>query len=238
MKLSIIIPCFQNEKQLPNTVSRIVDSTTKLAEVETQIILIDDHSKDGTWQTIERLSQQYPSVNGFRLERNIGAYNAILIGMEKASGSHLLVMAADGDDPPELIPEMVQLMADDVDAVLGDRIQSEKDFLTKLASSFFRTVLKVVGAKNLASGGSDFVLVKRELAEQCAQNGWKSGNTLIQLVQHARDVRTVGYTKGRSKPTTWTFSKKVRLFLQTVNQFVRIPFIKPKAEQSLVSKSC
>ncbi|MFM1876529.1 MAG: hypothetical protein RL266_2266 [Bacteroidota bacterium] len=238
MKLSIIIPCFQNETQLPDTVSRIVSSTGKLAGVESQIILIDDQSKDGTWKTIKRLAEKHPNVSGYQLERNIGAYNAILIGMEQVSGSHILVMAADGDDPPELIPEMTRLMTGNVDAVLADRVQSEKRFATKLASNLFWAVLKSVGAKNLTSGGSDFMLVRRELVEKCTRQGWKSGNTLIQLIQHARETRTVGYTKGRSKPTTWTFIKKAKLFLQTVNQFVRIPFVKSQAERSSVSNTC
>lgn len=223
MLVSIIIPCYQNEAQLPETVER-VQLAIKGLDTTFQIILIDDGSTDGTWLAIQDLAGRFQNTTGIKLKTNIGAYNAILAGFDTAKGDALLVMAADGDDPPKLIPDLVKNL-NGRDAVLANRSNSEKSFSSVLGSKLFYEILKTIGAKNIPEGGSDFLIVKRTILETCRQQSFRSGNTLIQLAQHANEIATVPYTKGRSKPTTWSFIRKATLFLQTVNQFITIPFV-------------
>ena len=237
MQVSIVIPCYNNQHQLFDTVSRVVSACTAV-ESDFEIILIDDNSQDETWSTIQQLASQFRTVSGFKLIENVGAYNAILTGFNQAKGTSVLVMAADGDDPPELIPNLLNEMSEKVDAVLANREQSEKDIFTRISGSIFRVCLKLAGAKNLTPGGSDFMLFKKELVDECHREGWKSGNTLIQIIQHASSIRTIPYTKGKSRPSTWTFAKKLRLFIQTMHQFVPIPTIDSKAKQGNIAASC
>lgn len=154
------------------------------------------------------------------------------------TGETTIIMAADGDDPPELIPDLLKRYSKETDAVLAVREQSEKGAFSILMSSVFFSVLKLIGAKNVFKGGSDFMLVSKEMINQCQSDGWKSGNTLIQLVQHAYQVQTIGYTKRHSKPSTWSFKKKATLFLQTVNQFVCMPGFSSKPTETVVVETC
>jgi glycosyltransferase involved in cell wall biosynthesis len=220
-----------------DTVSKVI-SACATVEPEFEVLLIDDNSRDETWSIIQQLASQFSAVSGFKLKENVGAYHAILTGFYQAKGANILVMAADGDDPPGLIPKLLNEMSEEFDAVLANREQSEKDIFTRISGSIFRVCLKLAGAKNLTPGGSDFMLFKKNLVDQCHREGWKSGNTLIQIIQHASSIRTIPYTKGRSRPSTWTFSKKLRLFMQTMNQFVPIPTIDSKAKQGNIAASC
>jgi glycosyltransferase involved in cell wall biosynthesis len=238
MLVSIVIPCYQNERQLNDTVERILAASSSMNEHDFELILIDDGSTDGTWQLIKAISKNHPAVSGIRLKENIGAYNALLFGFEAATGEAAIIMAADGDDPPELIPDILKRYSKDTDAVLAVREQSEKGAFSIFLSSVFHSVLKLVGAKNIFKGGSDFMLVYTEMISKCQSDGWKSGNTLIQLVQHANQVQTIGYTKGRSKPSTWSFNKKATLFLQTVNQFVYMPGISAIPDRTDIRETC
>lgn len=238
MLVSIVIPCFQNQDQLNTTVERILNSTKEISNYDFELILIDDGSIDETWNIIQKITAQSEIVSGIRLKQNVGAYNAILTGFEKANGEAILIMAADGDDPPELIPELTNRYATKVDAVLAVRESSEKGLTSILASKFFHFTLKLTGAKNIFPGGSDYMLVSKEVIERCQAAGWKSGNTLIQLIQQAHRIQHIGYTKGRTRPSTWSFSKKLKLFLETVNQFVPLPGINSKPRQTEVSETC
>lgn len=224
MLVSIIIPCYQNEGQLPDTVARILTTLAK-HHYNAELLLIDDGSTDGTWKEIEKLAKALRTVHGIKLKRNIGAYNAILAGFEHAKGDTQLVMAADGDDPPEIISTLLANLQNN-DAVLANRSGSQKGWSSTIISELFYGMLRTVGAKHIPAGGSDFVLVRSKVVERCRQEGFRSGNTLIQLVQHAQRVATVPYIKGRSKPTSWSMTRKVALFVQTLNQFIQLPWVR------------
>jgi glycosyltransferase involved in cell wall biosynthesis len=238
MLVSIVIPCYQNEGQLNNTVERIFTTVSRIAEYKFELILMDDGSTDETWELIRSISKIHPNASGIRLRKNVGAYNALIAGFEAMKGDATIIMAADGDDPPELIPDLLKLYTDETDAVLAVRERSEKGALSILMSGVFYIVLRFVGAKNIFQGGSDFMLVSKEMISKCQSAGWKSGNTLIQLVQHADRVQAIGYTKGRSRPSTWSFKKKAALFLQTVNQFISVPGMNSNPKPTDIRVTC
>lgn len=236
MLVSIVIPCYQNEAEIENTVYKI-DRLLTTASIPAEILLIDDGSTDETWSKIKLLADRFKFVRRFQLHRNIGAYNAVLVGFEKATGDAILVMAADGDDPPSLIPSMLSSLHS-ADAVLANRQDSEKGILTQLISRLFHSGLRILGAKNVPKGGSDFLVVKRHVLHAAMKSGFPAGNTLVHLIQFADRIETIGYTKGKSKPTSWSFIAKARLMVQTFNQFLPIPFVKTHPTEATVVSEC
>lgn len=223
MLVSIVIPCFNNESELKPLFSQIQNAVKVVDDTFTfEIIAVDDGSPDGTWGSICELAKDSAiPVHGLRLSQNIGAYYAILAGFDHAKGNAVLVMAADGDDPASLIPELLAKYGNGTDLVQANRSTSDKRALSRLASRFFLSLIRLLGAKNIPSGGSDLVLMSRSLIDKAEDHGWMSGNTLIQIFQHAEKVETIDYRKGRSKPSSWTFGKKISLFLSTLNVFLR-----------------
>lgn len=236
MLFSVVIPCFQNQEQLSTTVSSLLSELQK-TEVNFEVILVDDASTDDTWRIIQELASGNSLVRGIQLASNVGAYNAITHGFKECKGDAIIVMAADGDDPPTLVPKLIENFKN-VDAVLATKNTGNQSFLGSISSRLFWNTLKLTGAKNIIGNGSDFLLVSRSILESASKQGWKSGNTLVHLIQHAKSISSFEYEKGKNQPSSWTFSRKLKLFLETINQFIQIPGTPSKPPKTGVSNRC
>jgi len=214
MTVSVIIPCYNNSNELDRTVDEVI---TSLGPQLHEIILIDDASIDATWQRIMNLTSRYPNtIRGFRCEKNYGSYAAILVGFEQAQGDTIVVMAADGDDPPSLLAKLIGSLKSDTDLVQAVREGSRGSFVESIVSRVFYFLLKVVGLKNIPGGGSDFILVRKETIQAASQKSWYAGNTLFQLFQAANSVTRVEYQKGINGSSGWSFAKKSTLLIDTL----------------------
>ncbi|MDO5113355.1 MAG: glycosyltransferase family 2 protein [Planctomycetia bacterium] len=118
MKLSIVIPVYNEEESLPRLLERI-DSVTQANGYTTEIVLIDDGSTDASWQVITELRQKYPGVMGIRFRRNFGKAAALQTGFEHVSGDFVMTMDADLQDDPAEIPRFLEKMAEGFDVVSG-----------------------------------------------------------------------------------------------------------------------
>jgi len=105
--ISIVTPAFNEAENLKGLHARIVETMTKLA-VKWEWIVVDDHSRDGTFAVIQRLSAGDARVRGVRLARNSGSHVAIACGMHLATGDAVILLAADLQDPPETIGAMLE----------------------------------------------------------------------------------------------------------------------------------
>ncbi len=167
--LSVIIPLYSEEGPLPELVLRIREVMEPLGE-PWELILVDDGSPDGTWDTIRRLAEKHPNLHGIRLSRNFGKESALCAGLEKASGRAVLVMDGDLQHPPDLIPEMIGLWrdcgADVVEAVKDHR--GRESIVNRFGSRMFYRVLKLLAGYDLRNT-SDFKLLDRRVV-----NAWLS----------------------------------------------------------------
>ncbi|MDP6909026.1 MAG: glycosyltransferase, partial [Flavobacteriales bacterium] len=207
MLVSIIIPCYNNQDELGETlhsIDKVIDQIGG-STYQFEIILIDDASEDHTWEVIQK-AKLNTSLRGLKLKQNVGAYTAILAGYEILNGDSVIVMAADGDDPPALIPQLLNHYSGNTNLVQANRKISEKGLIDQFFGKLFVRTLTLVGAKNIPAGGSDFVLFSKALIDKAALHGWKTGNTLIQLFQLTDNVAIINYNKGNAKPSTWSFS--------------------------------
>jgi dolichol-phosphate mannosyltransferase len=141
-RLSVVIPCYNEEDVLRELNRRLAPvCATATAGADYEIILIDDGSRDSTWSLIEGLSAQDPHIIGVRLSRNHGHQLALSAGLSLARGELILVLDADLQDPPELLPDMIRLMqTEGADVVYGQRNArlGETWFKRKTAKAFYR----------------------------------------------------------------------------------------------------
>lgn len=163
--LSIVIPCFNEEEVLPELYRR-VKAAAASAGCPYEIILVDDGSRDRTWEMLVQYQNQDTRIKAVRLSRNYGHQVAMTCGVDQAQGQVVLIMDADLQDPPELLGEMLKKWAEGYDVVYGKRVQRKGESIFKRGFAFiFYRVFKRLTGFELPSDTGDFRLMDRRAAE-------------------------------------------------------------------------
>ena len=224
--ITIITPALNEEKNLVLFHERLLKVFSKLDE-KYEWIIVDDHSSDFTYKVVKDIAEQDQYVYGVRLARNSGSHKAITTGLHLAKGDSAIVMAADLQDPPETIPDLIDKWKEGKQIVWAVRsIRMGETTVTKVTSRFYYWLMrKVVGIKKLPSTGADFFLIDRKVIE--ALKLFKESNTSIfsLLTWMGFKQDRIFYIKqerlhGRSG---WTFRKKMRLLIDSVTSFSHFP---------------
>jgi dolichol-phosphate mannosyltransferase len=137
--LSIISPVYNAEECLEELVTRI-ERTVKQMDVECEIILVDDWSKDGSWRKIEQIASAHDQVKGIRLSRNFGQHYAITAGLDHCRGDWVVVMDCDLQDQPEEIERLYDKAKEGYQIVYGQRILRRDPWLKKIFSKIFYAI--------------------------------------------------------------------------------------------------
>jgi len=131
MNVSIVVPLFDEEESLPELCSWI-DRVLSENKLSYELILVDDGSKDGSWEQIEKLKLSYKQIRGIRFRRNYGKSAALHTGFALAGGEVVITMDADLQDSPEEIPEMRRMIIEEgYDVVSGWKKKRYDPFLRK-----------------------------------------------------------------------------------------------------------
>ncbi|HEY2874190.1 MAG TPA: glycosyltransferase family 2 protein [Reyranella sp.] len=163
--LSVVAPCFNEEGVLPEFVRRVaavLDGVGGTAE----IVLVDDGSRDGTWKAMTDAAAADRRVIAVRLMRNHGHQLALTAGLTVCRGGRVLIIDADLQDPPELLPAMMTLMDEGADVVYGQRRAREGESLFKraTAAAFYRLIGRMTDVEIPLDAG-DFRLVTRRVLD-------------------------------------------------------------------------
>lgn len=161
MRLSIVVPCMDEEESLPNLLRRLSGVAADYGQ-EAEIILVDDGSTDGTWAAIVNAKSQYPQLRGVKLSGNRGHQIALTAGLEAAKGDRIFMLDADLQDPPEMLDDMMAMMDRGYDVVYGRRKErlGETRFKLLTAHMFYR-VLNWMSDVPIPNDTGDFRLVSR-----------------------------------------------------------------------------
>jgi dolichol-phosphate mannosyltransferase len=226
-KLSIIIPCYYNEANIPLTTAELLANEAKFpADMEFEYIMVDDGSKDQTLAALTQFKNQYPDkVKIIKLSGNFGSYNAILAGMQYATGDCNVVIAADLQDPPELMVKMVEYWKQGIKLVVANREQRNDPFIGKIFSSVYQRLMRKYALPNLPEGGFDFCLFDKQLREQVVSLEEKNTNSLYLLMWLKYDYIAIPYTRIERKvgKSRWTLKKKLQLFIDSFVSFSYTP---------------
>ncbi len=164
MTLSVVVPCFNEEAVLAETHRRLRESLAELDDVE--IIYVNDGSTDRTAEILGDLSRRDFAVRVLSFARNFGHSVALTAGIEHASGDAIVLIDADLQDPPEVIPDMVRLWREGNDVVYGVRIRREGEtrFKRAAAATFYRLLDRLSDIRIPLDTG-DFRLIDRRVAD-------------------------------------------------------------------------
>ncbi len=230
-KISIIVPCFNEEESIPLFYDAISEVAAGMKEQEFEFIFIDDGSKDRTLPILRELHQKDKRVRYISFSRNFGKEAGMYAGLKKSTGDFVAIMDVDMQDPPSLLPEMYRtLKEEDYDSVATRRSTREGE--PKLRSFFaikFYEIINAISDADIVSGARDYRLMKRVMVDAILSMkeynrfskgifGWVGFKT--KWLSYENIERVAGVTK-------WSFWK---LFVYAINgivAFSTVPLLLP-----------
>lgn len=160
--LSVIIPSYNEERMIPQTIE-VITNVLLGATIAFELIFVDDGSSDDTWFVISKYSQRHANIRGVRFSRNFGKEAAIFAGLENAQGDCCAVMDCDLQHPPETLVEMYSLWNQGYDIIEGVKSDRGKEspFYRFGARLFYETIKRLSGID--MKSASDFKLIDRQV---------------------------------------------------------------------------
>ena len=225
-KLSIVTPCYFNEKNLRDTYREVRDTVFDVCtDYDWEWVLVDDGSQDGTYAVALELQEQDSRIKIVKLTRNFGEFRAIVAGLSVAEGEAVAVISADLQDPPSLIPTMIKSWEEGNPvnlAVRGGR--DEKALKNWFADTYYKYVRKWV-IPDYPKRGFDFFVIDKTVAAKLVHMQEKNSSIYLQLIWLGYKPTIIEYTrKDREKGVSmWTYSKRINLFIDTFVVFSHHP---------------
>ena len=167
VNLSIVVPVYRSEKNLPALVERIDSALVgKVANLE--LILVNDGSPDGSWGVVEELARKYAWIRGICLMRNYGQHNALLCGIRAAKNEIVVTMDDDLQHPPEEVPALIAKLSEGYDVVYGVPMKEAHGLVRNSLSVFTKWALSVATGVKVARNLSAFRAMRRDLRDAFA----------------------------------------------------------------------
>ena len=165
-RLTILVAAFNEQEALPLLHPRIRAELERMPEIDGGVLYVDDGSSDGTWEVMQQLASTAPNVAALRLSRNFGKEAALTAGLDAVDAGAVLILDADGQDPPELIPQFVALWQQGYDDVYGTRLARDGEGWLKraTAAAFYRVIGRLSKTPIPADTGDFRLLSPRALA--------------------------------------------------------------------------
>lgn len=225
-KISIIIPAFNEEESFPFLHERLNNLMNAITEYESEILFIDDGSKDKTLFKIQEWRKEDKRINYVSLSRNFGKEIGMMAGLDYATGDCVIFIDADLQDPPELIPEMIKYWEEGYDDVYARRKSRKGEtWLKKFTSKMYYKILQHLTRVEIQRDTGDFRLLDRRCVNALKKLRESQRNTKSMFswigykkkeVLYDRDPRVAGTTK-------WNYMKLVDLAVDGITSFTTSP---------------
>lgn len=223
--LSIVIPVFNESGNIEVLVSALTVELDRL-ELASEIILVDDGSRDGTWAEVTAATTANFRVRGLSLSRNFGHQNALFAGLHFASGKAIITMDGDLQHPPTLIPKMVAEWLAGKKVVETSRTDSEDTTAFKrVTSRWFYKLFSWLSGIPITKGSSDFRLVDRQVVK--AMTEMRDADLFLRGMTYwvGYPRATIAYQAGRRHSGTTKFSlgRMIRFAVSSLLSFSSLP---------------
>lgn len=225
-KISIIVPAYNEEESLPYLEKRLVTLMNNIKDYEFEILFVNDGSKDKTLEIIKNIRKKDERFSYVNFSRNFGKEIAMIAGLDYATGDAVILIDADLQDPPELIPELIKYWEQGYDDVYARRSSRKGEtFVKKFTSKMYYKVLQSLTKVEIQKDTGDFRLLDRRCVNALkklreSQRNSKSMFSWIgynkKEVLYDRDPRVAGKTK-------WNYKKLVDLAIDGITSFTTSP---------------
>ncbi len=165
-RLSVVVPCYNEQAVIATTHRRLVDVLAGLPAPDWEVLYVDDGSRDATLTLLRDIQARDPRVRVLSLSRNFGHQIAVSAGLEAAAGAAVVLIDADLQDPPELIPDMLARWRDGADVVYGERAaRAGETRFKRLTASLFYRLINRISATPIPIDTGDFRLMDRRVVD-------------------------------------------------------------------------
>ena len=228
--IAIVVPCYNEEKVLPETRRRLVELTDDLIEAgeiasDATIYFVDDGSRDRTWAIISQFAMEHRRIVGIKLSRNRGHQNALMAGLFSAKGDAVISIDADLQDDVTAVREMIHRLRGGAEIVYGVRRQRDSDARFKrLTAQAFYQLMRLLGVE-LVHNHADYRLMSRRAVDSLRH--YREVNLYLrgiipllgfrsELVYYDRAPRFAGESK-------YPIRKMIALALEAITSFSVVP---------------
>ncbi|MBR6033327.1 MAG: glycosyltransferase family 2 protein [Clostridia bacterium] len=224
--VTILVPAYNEQEVLPMLYERLVNLIDGLPNYDFEVLFVNDGSKDNTLNIIMELRQKDQRICYLNLSRNYGKETAMIAGLDYAKGDAVIIIDADLQDPPELIPEMIKYWEEGYDDIYAKRRSRKGEtFLKKFTSKMYYKILQSFTRIDIGKDAGDFRLLDRRCVEALklmreSQRYTKGLYSWIgynkKEILFDRDPRAAGKTK-------WNYGKLVNLSIDGITSFTTAP---------------
>ena len=223
---SVVVAAFNEEGNIPQLYARVTALDWTALGFEPELVFVDDHSADRTPEILGGLAARDPRVKFLRFSKNFGSHKAFTAGLEHCSGEAAVILAADLQDPPEAIPELIakwRAGARIVWAVRGARVG--ESIAARMFSRLYYHLMRRFAEVQPPRKGADFLLLDRMVIDELrgAPEKHTSLLSLIQWMGFDQDQMTYTKAERLSGRSNWTLGKKMKLAVDSFVSFSYAP---------------
>jgi undecaprenyl-phosphate 4-deoxy-4-formamido-L-arabinose transferase len=222
--ISVVTPVYNGEASVGELCRRLAEVLPRIS-AQHEVILVNDGSRDRSWETISELCSQSPVVRGLNLMRNYGQHNALLCGIRAAKYDLVVTMDDDLQHPPEEIPRLLARLEEGFDVVYGAPKAEQNGLVRALASRITRLALSAAVGGDVAKNVSAFRVFPTQLREAFAayQSPFVSIDVLLTWATTRFGATTVAFQPRHSGSSNYTFTKLVRHAFDMMTGFSTAP---------------
>lgn len=215
--ISIVIPVFNEEEGIKLNINTIAKNIPE----DYEIILVDDGSKDSTWEKIKELSDENNKIVGVRFSRNFGKESALMAGLAHAKGDAVITMDSDLEHPPEYIPELINKWKEGYKVVEARKTKRGKESIFyKLSAGIFYKVLKKLTGLEMKNS-SDYKLLDREVVNKICE--FKEGQLffrgIVDWVGFDKCIININVKNREIGKTKFTLKSLAKLAINAITSF-------------------
>lgn len=237
-KLSIVIPVYFNAPSLSDLHKALIKLEQDLLPLGLllELIFVDDGSQDDSLEKLLEIKNADNRIKIIKLTRNFGSIHAIKAGFKFVSGDCFAALAADLQDPPELMLEMVKRWLAGSKFVICERVSRDDPLMSKVFSTIYYKLLRLMVMKDFPKGGFDLALMDKDMLPHMANSAKNSYMHLLAYwLGYKPDVIYYHRRRRAHGKSRWTFAKKFKVFVDVMLGFSVTPIRTISAIGAIVS---
>lgn len=227
MKLiSIVVPCYNEAEAIPFFYQEVKDVVAQLPDYDFELLFVDDGSSDNTLEVIKNLSTKDRSISYLTFSRNFGKESALLAGLEHAQGDYVSTMDADCQDPPSLLPKLLEYLDQGYDCAATRRVTRKNEPpIRSFCARIFYKLINRMSKIEMVDGARDYRLMTRKMVDaiiSCQEYNryskglWSFVGFKTKWVEYENVKRVAGETK-------WSFWKLFKYAIEGIVAFSTVP---------------